>query len=128
METSLFIARIIGPVYLIIAAGMLLNRAFYLRVMEDYGKNAALIFMGGLGALLFGFLIVLSHNVWTLNWTLIITLFGWGAIIKGTWLMLFPDRLPKVMQAYRKNTGLTLMHGMAAFVLGLCLTFLGYFI
>ncbi|MDD5747233.1 MAG: hypothetical protein PHO30_08230 [Candidatus Omnitrophica bacterium] len=128
METSLFIAGIIGPVYLIIGAGMMLNRAFYQRVLEDYCKNAALVFMGGLFALFFGFLIVLSHNIWAANWTVIITIFGWAGIIKGTWLTLFPETLSGVMRLYQKNRNLSGMNGVVALLLGLVLTFFAYIV
>ncbi|OGW75710.1 MAG: hypothetical protein A2Z72_03305 [Omnitrophica bacterium RBG_13_46_9] len=127
METAIFIARIIGPCYIIFAVGMMSNREFYQKVMEDYFKNAALVFFGGLLALLIGFLILLSYNKWAANWTVIITLFGWGGIIKGIWLIVFPNTISKVMQAYRENKLLPAVHSLVALAVGVCLTFLGYF-
>lgn len=128
METSIFIARIIGPSYIIIAAGIMLNLKFYQKVMEDYCKNAALVFWGGLLALLIGFLILLSHNAWVANWTVIITIFGWGGIIKGIWLIIFPNTVSKFMQAYQKNKTLLVVHSFVALSLGVCLTIFGYFV
>jgi len=128
MDTSVFIARIIGPSYIIIAIGMMFNPKFYQRAMEEYSKSAALVFFGGLMALCIGFLIVLSHNVWTAGWAVIITLFGWGGIIKGTWLFIFPDSLAKLTHAYQKNKILLVVHSIVAFTLGMCLTVFGYFV
>lgn len=127
MGTAILVARIVGPCYIIFAAGMALNRKFYQKVMEDYPKNAALVFFSGLLALLIGFLIVLSHNVWVANWTVIITIFGWGGIIKGIWLTVFPDTVAKFMQAYQKNKTLLVVHSFVALLLGMCLTIFGYF-
>lgn len=103
------------------------NREFYQKVMEDYCKNAALVFFGGLFSLLIGFLIVLSHNLWVANWTVIITIFGWGGIIKGIWLIVFPNTVSKFMQAYQRNETLLLVHSVAALVFGAALAIFGYF-
>jgi hypothetical protein len=128
MQTPVFIARIIGPVYIILAAGIMLNPKFYQMVMEDFSKNAALVFWSGLLALIIGFLIVLSHNVWAANWTVLITIFGWGGIIKGIWLTVFPNSVSKFMQAYQKNKTLLAIHSLVALALGICMTIFGYFV
>jgi len=47
METSVFIARIFGLCYLIIGAGFVFNRKAFQRVMDDFCKNAALVFLAG---------------------------------------------------------------------------------
>ena len=128
METPVFIARIIGPVYIILAAGLMLNPKFYQKVMEDFSKNAALVFWSGLLALMIGFLIVLSYNVWAANWKVMITIFGWGGIIKGIWLTVFPNRVSKYMQLYQKNKNLLMVHSLVALALGICMTIFGYFV
>jgi hypothetical protein len=38
---------------------------------------------------------VLLHNVWELNWQLIITIFGWSALLKGIYLFIFPKSILK---------------------------------
>lgn len=54
METSIFIARIFGMCYLILGAGLVFNRKAFQQIMNDFCKNAALIFLGGMFALVFG--------------------------------------------------------------------------
>ena len=127
METSVFIARILGPCLLIVGVSMMLNRSFFLKVMEDFCKNAALMFFAGMFPLIFGLVVVLYHNVWVANWRVIITIYGWGGIIKGIWLIVFPNTISKFMQAYQKNSGLLVIHSILAFVFGAALTIFGYF-
>ena len=43
-----------------------------------------------------GLAVVLSHNVWVLNWPLIITLLGWIAVISGALRIFAPDRAIKI--------------------------------
>ncbi len=127
METSVFIARIFGIFYLVAAAGMMFNRQFYQKFMEDYCKNTALVFFSGMFALIIGIVIVLIHNVWVANWTVMITIIGWIALIKGIWIIVFPNTVPKFMQAYQKNENLLIVHSIGALIFGAVLTFFGFF-
>ncbi|MDP2927962.1 MAG: hypothetical protein Q8N80_04115 [Candidatus Omnitrophota bacterium] len=127
METSVFIARIFGLCYLIMGAGFLFNRKAFQQVMEDFCKNAAVVFYGGLFALVIGIVIILTHNVWVANWIVIITIIGWLALIKGIWIIVFPNTVYKFMQAYQKNKSLQIIHPIIAFILGTILSFFGFF-
>ncbi|KPK39245.1 MAG: hypothetical protein AMJ78_08800 [Omnitrophica WOR_2 bacterium SM23_29] len=128
METSIFIARIFGLCYLIIGAGLMFNRKAFQQVMDDFCKNAALVFYGGILALVIGVVIILIHNVWVANWTVIITIIGWLALIKGIWLIVFPNTVSKFMQAYQKNESLLIVHSIGALIFGAVLTFFGFFV
>lgn len=50
-------------------------------------------------AITLGLISVLLHNVWELNWKLIITIFGWSALIKGIHLFAFPKNTLKLIDA-----------------------------
>ena len=127
METSVFIARIFGLCYLIVGAGLLFNRKVFQRVMEDFCKNAALVFFTGVFVLVIGVVIILTHNVWVANWTVIITIIGWLAFIKGIWMIIFPNTVSRFMQAYQKNKNLLTIHSIFALIFGVVLAFFGFF-
>ena len=127
METSVFIARIFGLCYLILGAGLLFNRKVFQRVMEDFCKNAALVFFTGMFTLAIGVVIILTHNVWVANWTVIITIIGWLAFIKGIWMIVFPDTMSRFIQAYQKNKNLLTIHSIFALIFGVVLAFFGFF-
>ncbi len=128
MENSIFIARVFGLCYLIIGVGFIFNRKAFQRVMEDFCKNAALLFFAALFALVIGVVIILTHNVWVANWTVMITIIGWAGLIKGIWMIVFPDTVPKFMKAYQENKNLLIVHSVVVFILGVVLTFFGFFI
>ena len=127
MGTSVFIARIFGLCYLILGAGLLFNQKAFQRVMEDFCKNAALVFYGGILSLVIGVVIILTHNVWVANWTVMITIIGWLGLLKGIWIIVFPNTVPKFMQAYQKNENLLMVHSIGALILGAVLTYFGFF-
>ena len=127
MEAPVFIARIFGIFYLAAAAGLMLNRKFYRKFMEDYPDNAALVFFTGVFALIVGLVIIMVHNVWAADWTVIITLLGWIAFIKGIWIIVFPNTISRFMRVYRDRQGLLLVHSVAALILGIVMTYFGFF-
>ncbi|MEA3489248.1 MAG: hypothetical protein U9R44_02760 [Candidatus Omnitrophota bacterium] len=127
METSVFIARIFGLCYLILGVGFVVNRKAFQRVMDDFCKNAALVFFAGVFALVIGVVIILTHNIWVTNWTVIITIIGWIGLIKGIWMIVFPNTVSKFMQAYQKNESLLIVHSIGVLIFGVVLTFFGFF-
>jgi uncharacterized protein YjeT (DUF2065 family) len=83
MQSSLFIARLIGPITLAIGVALLFNAAAYRAMTEQFLASHALIFLAGLIALAAGLAIVLTHNVWTADWRALITILGWLFVING---------------------------------------------
>ena len=126
MENSIFLAKILGPYVIIVALAFLFNLKAYQKVLEDFCKNSALVYLGGIYAFLFGLLVVLFHNVWVAGWQVIITIFGWVGIIKGVWLIVFPNTVAKFTQAYQKKTALLTISLVIVLVLGIFLTVKGY--
>lgn len=127
MGNSIFLAKLLGPYCIIVAVGIMFNLKTYQKVMQDFSKNTALIYLGGVFALIIGLLIVLSHNIWVANWMVIITIFGWAGLIKGVWLIMLPNTAIKFTEAYQRKTALLVIHLIIIFALGVCLTVFGYF-
>lgn len=127
METSIFIAKILGPYCLIVALGGLFNLKAYQRVIDEFTANTAMIYLSGIMALLFGLLILQYHHMWVFNWRVIITILGWVGIIKGVYLIFFPGSLPPVAKFYQKYPLFLASHLILALVLGVVLTAFGYF-
>ena len=90
MDTSLFLARLIGPMLLIIGAGVLLNRENFRAMAKELVASREQMFIIGLLTLLGGLAIVNTYNVWQ-GWPMIITIFGWIFAISGALRILVPD-------------------------------------
>ena len=128
MEYSMFLAKIIGWFYVIVAVGIIFNPKAYEKIMEDFSKNSALVYLSGIFTLLIGFLMVLTHDIWEANWMVIITVFGWLGLIKGVWLLLLPNTVPKITAFYQKKMGLLRIYAVLMLALGIFLVLKGYFI
>jgi hypothetical protein len=84
MQTSVFLAKLIGPISVVIGFGLLLNAHIFRRLSEQFVASDALVYFSGLLAMAAGMAIVLTHNVWQpLDWPVLITLLGWLMVIGG---------------------------------------------
>ena len=96
METSILIAKFIAVIYISFGFGLLFNSNFYRKEIPKLLDNSAYLLLGGIMAIIVGVLITQYHNHWAKNWTVIITIIGWIALIKGIFLLAFP----KIMKFY----------------------------
>ncbi len=62
---------------IIVSLALLANRRRFRRILEEFSRSFALIVFLGLITLVLGLLVVVSHNVWSADWRVIITLLGW---------------------------------------------------
>jgi hypothetical protein len=127
MTNSTFVARLIGPIFLAGAIGMFISGQNYRMMADEFLRSRALIYLSGLLAMTAGLAIVLTHNVWVLNWPVLITIIGWLAAIGGAFRIIFPqvtERAGRAMLA--KPTALTI-GGVIWLALGAILCFFGYF-
>lgn len=93
METSLMLARLIGPVMVVMGAYVLLRPEHLERAAREILDSAALLMIAGLLAFVPGLAIVLAHNVWVAGWPVVVTLMGWIAMLAGLARMFLPDTM-----------------------------------
>jgi uncharacterized protein YjeT (DUF2065 family) len=126
MESSIFLARLIGPILVVIGVGMLAQPQGYRAVAEEFLASPALIYIAGLLAFVPGLAIVLTHNVWTSDWRLIITLLGWLATFGGIFRLLMPAQVRRIGTAMLARPGWLRGGAVAVVALGAVLSFFGY--
>src|ERR1700750_1925186 len=91
MTTSVFLARLIGPVMLVIGLAVFATQRAFRDMAEEFLASRALLFLSGLLIMPMGLAIVLTHNTWTADWRVLITLFGWLKGIGGALRLAAPD-------------------------------------
>ena len=126
MDNSILFAKFIGPYIIVIGIGLLFNPKVYQKIMEDFFKNAALVYVTGLITFVAGLAIVLFHNFWVLDWRVIVTLLGWNILIKGAWLIISPDTSARMAALFAKNNKLVIIPWVIMLVVGVFLTVKGY--
>ena len=126
MRSSQFIARLLGPVLVVIGVSMLANGAEYRVMVNDFLKNPALIYIAGFLGLLGGLAIVNVHNSWKRDWPIIITVLGWLAIVGGAFRMLAPQAVASVGAAAMAQAWFVIAAAILFLAIGGFLSFKGY--
>ncbi|MBF0187444.1 MAG: hypothetical protein HQL50_05920 [Magnetococcales bacterium] len=126
MQISQFVAQIVGPLYLVVAAGIVLNTKHYRKMMNAFLNNPALIYLGGILALVVGLVLVNHHNTWISDWPVIITILGWLALLKGVVLLIRPEPLLRYSSRWLSEDRPLRVIAMGAALFGLFLTVMGY--
>jgi uncharacterized membrane protein len=126
MDTSIFLARLLGPVFVVLAIGLLLRQDSWRTMARDFISSRPLVFLSGFLTLLGGLALVNTHNVWEAGWPVIITIFGWLAAIGGMARMLFPETVMGVGQKMLDNKTYLTSAGVVEGLLGLWLCYVGY--
>ena len=125
MELSRLIAKIISVIYLSVAVGGIFSADHYRRILDNMFKNAALTYMTGFTAVIVGFLIVHYHNSWGRDWTVLITIMGWLALMKGVLIIVFPKFIPRFFEPIFKGMGLKIFP-YVSILIGLLFGYFGF--
>jgi hypothetical protein len=124
MELSMFLAKLLGIYFLIMAVDMLLRRQELEGAVRDFASSKGLLMFSGSTSLLFGLAIVIAHPIYDQNWQGLITLLGYLLVIRGVIRFAFPS--------YVHKKTMTFFHGkywfifLVVLVLGAYLTWCGF--
>jgi len=126
MQTSIFLARFLGPLLLLPGIGLLLNPRAFLTMGTELVGSLMLVYLFGLIDLAAGLAIVLVHNVWVPDWRVLITLIGWLMLIRGAVRILIPEIVMGYAKTLFRNNMLCPVSGGVLVILGLALCYFGY--
>jgi amino acid transporter len=126
MQNSLFLARLIGPVLLAVGVAILVNQRGFRDLAQEFMAGPALLFLPGLLLILAGLAIVLTHNVWTPDWRVVITVFGWLNLIGGVVRLCAPRWVEQTGRTMLRQTHFIPIAAAVWVALGLLLCFFGF--
>lgn len=127
METSLVLAKIMGPIFFVLALHILLYKKEFLSLLEEFVSRQSEFFLFRFQALILGMLIVTFHNVWVSDWPVVITFMGWCILLKGVVYMLWPSVTMRVIRGAIKSGGLFPMSALFTLLVGGYLSYFAYF-
>lgn len=122
--TTLLLAKLLGPLFLIVGISIFLNRSSFENLMKEAEKSSLMIYFSGVLAFLGGLAVVLNQNVWILTIDGAVTLLAWLALVKGVVSILFPSLC---QQMIAKKRELIALQGVLALAIGIWFTWAAYF-
>ena len=124
METLNYVASIWGFALIVIPLALLINPKHLERVIMQL-ENDSNLFLWGIVAFVLGSAMVLNYNAWDSNWTVIITILGWLSLLKGLFLLFFPNLIKRWALKIAKGQWLSVWLVVIVFV-GLLLTYFSF--
>ncbi len=94
MDMSLFLFKFWGWYCVIFFFVLSFNPKRIRQIIDDLQDQKFTILISFI-TIIIGLINVLLHNVWEANISLLITLFGWAALLKGILLFTFPKLIVK---------------------------------
>lgn len=123
MDVSIFLAKFWGWYLLIFFFILSLNPKRIKQIFSDL-KDEKFLILSSFLAIIVGLINIQFHNIWDLNYKLIITLIGWIALFIGLALFIFPK--PTVAWLEYLNVKLVQVIYMLLFFAGLFLLNIAY--
>ena len=126
MDRSTYLAKLFGPVLVILGLSLLVRGQSFVGVFQDILYSPTLIFVLCVLGLLGGIAVILAHNVWAKDWRLIITILGWASVIESAvWLIVPHTMLQRIIMPLLTPSFL-FVYGIVVLLLGGVLSSFGY--
>lgn len=126
MDRSIHLAKLLGPILLIMGLSLLVRSGELLGIFQDVLASPTLIFISCLLGLLGGVALILAHNIWAMDWRLIITLLGWLSAIESAVWLIVPHATLQGIVLPLLTPALVLSYGVFVPLLGGILSYFGY--
>ncbi len=126
MPTSLFIAKLWGPMFLVLGAALLTRPEAFRALLGEFLASGVLMYLAGFLGLLAGLALVLAHNVWALDWRVLITLIGWASIVRALVTIFRPRAIVSIAAGLIEFRGAFVAAAVIDLVIGATLSYFGY--
>ncbi len=128
MELTLFMSKVVGPVLLLRAVSILIDRKHFVALLDNFEQESKTISfsMVPIAMLMTAISVVLVHNDTSSLAAILFHLVAWGMIVKTSLLILVPSALAKKSK-WIGQSGFIYVVLFMCFVVGLYLTWFGYF-
>lgn len=126
MDITIFLASLWGPVLLVVAVGILLNRSYYAKIYRDLDKDVLAVLVFGMVGMTAGIAHIQFHNVWDTVPQMIVSFLGWGLVAKSALFLAAPSFVDKTGDTWAKYK-LIPVAGILTLIAGGYLTWFAYF-
>ena len=125
MYDSYVLAQVLGMLLTVLGIGCIFNQSHIRKVFLAASENHAIQFIAAIVPLLLGSFIIVVHNEWQANWTILITLIGWCIFLLGVIRAIFPQFFVARIKQFGKAISVAIL-GIALLLLGLLLLYFGF--
>lgn len=125
MELSLFLAKLFGLTFMLFAGVAFWRPEMFTAALRDMRPYSFPMLVTGFVGVMGGLAVVLTHNIWEASWRVVITSFGWLALLKGVSYIAFPGFLIRTATGVLEMRQQRFLLGVT-FLLGCYLAYHGF--
>ena len=126
MDAVLVLARFWGIILVLLCVSMLVNAKFYVRLVKGFQDESVQFLYFFLILVIGAVNVSFFFNQWAWNLRGLITLLGWGSLLKGAFGILFPDFSNKIIQRINLSPVMIYPTGIIMLIVGGYLLFVGF--
>ena len=125
MEITLYLSKILGPLFLVLGVGFLVSQAHYADLFKALAKRPGVLFLIAIIELTVGLVLVINHPYVDSPVAVLITIMAWGAVIEGALILIWTR--PYMRMTLRLLSPQLIMFGaVLGIIIGMYLSWFGY--
>ncbi len=121
----MFLAQLWGPALLAVGVGVFTSHTYYVKIYRDLEKDALAVLVLGMLAMAVGTAQVLAHNIWSTFPQIVISILGWGTLLKGAAFLVAPGAVDRAGDMWA-NLKLIPLAGVSMLLIGGYLSWFAY--
>lgn len=121
MDITIFLAQFWGWLLVVVGSIYLLKKKTLAEEIFKLVEDRGFVLLSGWVALIIGLTTVILHNIWSADWRVVVTVFGWLTLIKGIVRIGFPKIYRKSDSFFREKTWLIQILLILMLILGIYL-------
>ncbi len=125
MNASITIVQFLGILFAGIGISVVIDKKNISAAIREITKNQGTLWMWGFLTLTIGAVFLVLNHTWTPRLPLVVTIVGWLTLIKGLYILIFPNSAVSMYEKCNKDS-IFIPCGIIAFILGLVLLYLGF--
>ena len=125
MNTTTLLAQLWGPTLLAVGLGILVSRKYYLKTYRDLQKETLAVLLFGMVTIPAGIDHIHVHSVWNTFAEIVVSLLGWGLLIKGLVFAIAPGLVDKAGD-FEADSKLIPVAGALTLIAGAYLSWIGF--
>ena len=126
MDAALVLARFWGIILVVLCVSMLINAKFYVRLVKGFQDESVRFLYFFLVLVIGAVNVSFFLNQWAWNLRGLITLLGWGSLLKGSFGILLPDLSNKIIQRINLSPVVIYPTGVIMLIVGVYLLYCGF--
>ena len=128
MILTTHLAQMLAIILFFLGLGMVIHVEAFKKAIAEIGSSYSSMYLVSIITLAAGSAMIVYHNVWKMDWSVGVTIFGWFLFILSLCRLFFYEHVMHSMSKASLHNGFVQTIGIISIILGLYFGYLGFYI